>query len=95
MHQMRATVINSSVAWASASLTVKLPTVLTHSPDGATSMKPLQHYFCYLFIFSHNLVSIVNCKLHTCFMMMMIIIIITNAKITVTLSRERYRGILQ
>jgi len=48
MHAMRTIAMDDPVARASVSLlvfqTVMRATVLTHSPDGATSMQPLIHY---------------------------------------------------
>jgi len=45
MYSMRAIAIDDPVAWPS----VKRTTVLTHSPDGATSMRPLLRYCGHLF----------------------------------------------
>jgi len=44
MHEMRSNAIGNPVAWAFVGLPVMRVTVLTHSPDVATSMRPLEHY---------------------------------------------------
>jgi len=44
MHEIRTAAIDDPVASASVSLSVTLATVLTHSPETATSMQPLLHY---------------------------------------------------
>jgi len=68
MHEMRTIAIDDPVAWASVSLSVTRATVLTHAPDGATSMRPLvrsvatcYYYsvrasaeFCMSIVFSHK-----------------------------------------
>jgi len=41
MHEMRTSVIDDLAVSASVGLSVTRATVLTHSPDGATSMRPL------------------------------------------------------
>jgi len=45
MHEMRITAIDGPVALAAVSQSASLSvTVFTHSPDGATLMRPLLHY---------------------------------------------------
>jgi len=48
MLEVRTVVTDVPLVWASVSqsvcLSVTLATLLTHSPDGATSMQPLLHY---------------------------------------------------
>jgi len=51
MHEIRTIAIDDLVAWASVSHSVCLGGGnCTHSPDGATSMRLLLHYYSYLFV---------------------------------------------
>jgi len=49
MHETQTIAIDDSVACASVSGFVTRATVLIHSPDGATSMRPLLNYCDHLF----------------------------------------------
>jgi len=49
MRAMRTIAIDDPVAWVSVGQSVTRTTVLTHSPDGATSMRPLLHYCSQMF----------------------------------------------
>jgi len=51
MLEVRTVVTDVPLVWAAVSLSVTLATLLTHSPDGATSMQPLLHYCSLLFSF--------------------------------------------
>jgi len=42
--ELRTVAIDDPVAWAFVSQSVTRATVLTHLPDGVTSMRPLLHY---------------------------------------------------
>jgi len=48
MHEMRTIVIDDHVEWVSINLNVSRATFLSHSLDGATSMRPLLHYCSHL-----------------------------------------------